>query len=150
MPAYTTIADVRKASGFKSVTNFADATITDAIVQAASIIDSQVGDAYALPLPVVPNLITTVAKRLAVALLYMGQYGQEAADKDKSWQKTMEFVDNMLNDVQVLRKKLRDPATGIELPRSGTRLPVGYPNNASSDRGHVNNTAPKVTMAKRW
>jgi phage gp36-like protein len=147
--SYSTVAQVRNLSGFQSVINFPDSFIQGKIDEADSMIDSRIGDAYALPLASTPALISSISAELTVAIIFIDQYGDEAKNGDKGWKKRMDYVDSMIESIQLLEMKLIDPTTKLELQRAGTRLPSGYPNAASSAPGPCS-TAPKIRMNKRW
>lgn len=156
MPAYTTAAAVRVATGFSNVTNITNATIEAYILDAGSVIDAKIGDAYLLPLPEVPEIIEMIARNLTKALLYMNEYGEESEDSDKGWEKIMNWCTELLEDIRTQKLKLTYNSgsvvgsAGAEMPRSSLRQPNFYPTAASSDPSSTDPTNPKITINQQF
>lgn len=127
-----------------------DAFITIRINAAQDIVNGKIGDMYVLPLASVPNLVAHIALEITVSLILMTQFSEESKDTDKGWKKRMDYAMDMLKKVQKGELKLRDDTTYVELTRSTTSLPQGYPDAASSDPNAVDSTQPKVTMNKTF
>lgn len=150
MSAYTTIALVRPASGFTNSVLVTDAYVTQKIAYAGGLIDGKIGSVYQLPLASTPDLVAALGLEITVALLLMDQYGEEAADKDKGWEKRFNAAMAILEDIQKLETKLFDPTTGIELTRSQARRMAYFPTGASSDPSAENSTEPQITRGRTF
>ncbi len=151
MSAYSTKEAVRIVTGFSNTTNITDALIDSYISDSSSIIDSKIGDVYALPLPnPPPEIIETICRVLTAALLYFNEYGEESENLDKSWKSKMDWAYALLDDIRTQKTKLNDGTTGAELPRTTLRQPKFYPTEASSDPTATDSTAPKFTMNQKF
>lgn len=150
MSTYTTKALVRPASGFTDSTLVTDAYVDQKIAYAGGLIDGKIGAVYQLPLASTPDLIAAVALEMTVALLLMDQYGEEAADIDKGWEKRFNAAMAILEDVQALKTKLFNPSTGVELARSTARRMSYFPTGSSSDPEAENSTEPEITRARKF
>ncbi len=148
--AYTTEAAVRAATGFSNTTNISSATVTAYIADADSVINSYIGDVYALPLALstvatVPDIIETLSRHITTGLLYANEFGEESEDTDKGWKKRMDWAMGILEKIQKRKLKLRS-ATGVEYDRTSLKSPVFYPTDASSEADADDSTEPKITM----
>lgn len=150
MALYTTIAQVRTASGFTDDTKISDAYVTAKIDYAESYINAVISQVYTLPLSSVPGLIATMATEMAKYALYMDEYGEETENLDKGWRVAMEALYADLQKIADRKIKLVDDSTGTELPTNGLKSPSFFPTNASSDPSAVDNTAPKFTMNQQF
>lgn len=140
---YTTSANVRPASGFTNATLVTDTYINLKIAYADGLIDGKIGSVYALPLASTPDLIASLSLELTISLLLMDQYGEEAADTDKGWEKRFNAVMAVLDDIVALKTKLF--VSGVELARSESRRIGYYPTGASSDPAATDTTKPIIT-----
>lgn len=149
--SYTTIALVRTATGFNDAALFSDAYIQSKIDGADGQIDSLIGDAYLLPLPSTPKMIASASLELTVAMLFIDQYGYEAKDGDKNWQKRWDLVLNedpakgplgIAVRVQKGKAKLYSPTTGLELPRSSLFSVSSWPDDTTE--------GPQQSMTKLY
>ena len=145
MSAYTTNALVRAATGMTDNTKITDTTVDAKIAFAQGTIDSYLGDVYTLPLASVPSMISFIALEMASAMLYIDEYGEETQNLDKGWKKKLDQCFSMLEEIQARTLKLRD-TDGTELADSDHFMPVGYPNDLSSDPSACQSTAPEITM----
>lgn len=145
--AYTTIADVRVTTGFSDDTKITDSTITDAIAYADSTIDSALYDIYELPLTETPELIVWLSLQIATCYLYMNEYGEETENLDKGWEKKLNFLMGILDEIRDQRRKLIG-ADGNELSRSPLKQPSYYPDAANSATGGA--TESKLTMNQNF
>lgn len=145
--AYTTIALVRVASGLTNSTNVPDATITAKIGLADALINSKVGEIYALPFSGSgPTLLQFLSLEITTAMLMMNQYSEEAADTDKGWQKRLDWCMKQLEEIRTQKLKLYNESTGAEYARNTLKSPSSYPNSTSSEPDATDTTEPKVTM----
>ena len=150
MALYTSIADVRAASGFTDDTKVSDAYVTGKIDYAESYINAVISQVYTLPLSSVPGLIATMATEMAKYALYMDEYGEETENLDKGWRAAMEALYADLDKIARRKVKLVDDSTGVELATNGLKSPSFFPTNASSDPTTADNTAPKFTMNQKF
>jgi len=148
--AYTTIQLVRDATGFASGSKIADSYITAKISYADGLINSAMAERYVLPFDSTPDSVAFLSLEITVAILFMEQYGEEAEDTDKGWEKRINFLMKQLELYRTGKLKLIDPTTGVELPRSSARLPSSYPTAASSDPTSVPSTAAQVEIQEKW
>lgn len=150
MALYTTIANVRSASGFTDDTKVSDAYITGKIDYAESYINAAISQVYTLPLATVPGLIEVIATEMAKYALYMDEYGEETENLDKGWRAAMEALYLDLQKIAERKLKLVDDSTGEELATNGLRSPSFFPTNASSSETATDSTAPKFTMNQNF
>lgn len=148
--AYCTVQQVRDASGLTNSTNVPDAYITLKIGYADGLINGKIGEVYSLPLASTPNLIAAMSLEIAVALLFLDQYGEEAENTDKGWQKRLDFLVKQLEDIRLQKIKLYDDTTGTELTRTTLKNPAFLPNDTTSDPEYTDPTNPKITMNRVW
>lgn len=148
--AYTDVATVRAASGFSASAKVSDAYITTKITGADALIDSKVGERYQLPFSSTPNLVAWLALEIAVAVLFIDQYGEEAEDKDKGWKKRLDFLMKILEEIRTGKTKLFDATTGAELSRSDANLPSSHPSEATSAADAEDSTAAKLAMNDKF
>ena len=132
--AYVTKALVRSATGMTVSANISDTTIDTKIAYAQAVIDSKIGDVYALPLASVPDIIKFLALEITAATLYMDEYGEETENLDKGWEKRLKWAMAVLDDIQSLKMKLYG-TDGVELARSSNKLPSFYPTNVAEESG---------------
>lgn len=144
---YTSVATVRSATGFNDSSQVSDAYITAKIGYADSVINSKVGDVYALPLSATCDLITYLSLEITVAVLFMDQFGEESGDTDKGWKKRLDMAMGVLSDIQKQKSKLYD-SSGVELTRNNLLRPSFYPTAASSSVDATDSTAPQIKMTK--
>lgn len=147
--AYTTKTLVRQATGFSDSTKVSDTYLDAKIAGADSVIDGKVGEAYTLPFASTPNIIAFLSLELTTAILFIDQYGEEAGDKDKGWQKRMDWVMGQLEDIRTGKLKLYG-TDGTEFARNTLKSPGYFPTEASSAADAENTTAAKVTMSRRF
>ncbi len=147
--AYSIESNIRIITGFSDPAKVSPQSIARAISEADSIINSKIGDVYALPLTSIPKLIQLISEQLAKGILYAEEYGEETQNLDKGWEKTLEYYMGLLDDIQSGSLKLRDDTTGAELTRSNTNLPSFYP-NAQSEDDPYDPTYSRITVNKRW
>lgn len=151
--AYSTVANVREATGFYD--NGVDTplistdTITAAIAGADGIINSKIGDVYTVPITPVPALIKSISITLAKCLLYKDEYGEETENLDKGWRSQWKSMLELLEDIRKRKSKLYNDTTGVEYPVGGLRSPVFHPDDASSVN-LVNPTAPKMAINRKF
>lgn len=143
--AYSTIAQVRAATGFSDDTKITDATITQYIADADSVINSKIADVYALPLTETPDIIAMISRHIVVGLLYANEYGEESQDTDKGWKGRMDWAMGILEDIRTQKTKLYD-SNNAELARSNVRLATFKPTNDSSAATATDSDEPKLTM----
>lgn len=150
MSTYCAVADVRTGTGFNNNANITDGTIEQYIEMTVSIINAIIGSTYQLPIDVDVTpcaLLTNIAIQMSTALLYMNEYGEDSQDNTgKSWKDRYALAEKIANDVKLLKKRLFDDDTYLELPRNDTRLPTFFPTAASSDPNAPCTTAPQITM----
>ena len=144
--AYTTEDIVRAQSPFKNSTNIETGYITRKIGEADSIINSYIGLTYQLPIPSTPKIIQAISETLAVLLIFREQNPNieiaNGVNIDDTWSAQMELLDQISKG----RYKLFDDTTGIELPLVDAKRLGFYPNQASSELGSSDSTAPQFTM----
>lgn len=145
---YTTVADVRVASGLTDATLITNGTVQTAIDGATGLIDGKIGDRYLLPLASTPTLIAFLAKQMATAILLMDEYSEEAKDTDKGWEKRLKFFLDQLDDIR--DGKTRLAVAGVELERISLGGPSFYPTAASSQPDAVDSTQPRFTVNRRF
>lgn len=143
--SYSTVADVRMATGFNNVDNIATATVTTYIDMGDAIINSYIGSVYVLPLSTSSSLVQSLSIQIATALLYINEFGEENQNTNRAWEKRLKIATNICDNIRQLKMRLYDDS-GNELSRNSTRTPAFYPTNASSQPSAVNSTAPKITM----
>ena len=114
---YTTVANIRILTGMNDATLITDAYITNKIEYAEAVIMSKIGQIYTLPLASVPKLIELLTCEITIGLIYLDQFGEESADKDKGGQKRIDNAMKVLDDIQSLKSRLYDDA-GAEFARS--------------------------------
>lgn len=141
--AYSTVAQVRIATGFADDANVTDDVIEEKIASADSIIDAKIGDVYTTPLATPPDIIVEISTQIAKGFLYAREYGEESQDTDKGWKGILEFWMQLLDDIVDQKIKLRG-TDGVELTRSNLKLPVGQPTDATSAVG--GDDEPRITM----
>jgi len=144
--AYTTIQAVRDATGMQNSTKIPDAYISLKIDYGTGIINSAVARRYTLP--ITHDMLSFLNLEIAVALLFMDQYGENSEDTDKGWERRLKFLMGELEKIATGEVQLRDPSTGAELPRTALGQPSFYPNAASSDPSAPDSTQPKFRMNK--
>jgi len=155
--AYTTEAAVRAATGFSNATNITTGTMTVYIADADSVINSKIGDVYALPLTVggvasTPDIIEMLSRHITTALLYFNEYGEESENLDKGFDKKMKWAMGILEDIRKRITKLRN-SSGTEYDRVSLQVPVFKPTNDSSDPDSTaddNDDGPQLTMNKQF
>lgn len=148
--AYSTVQQVRDATGMQNATKIPDAYITLKISYADGVINSKIGERYVLPLSSVPDIIAFLSLEITVAILFIDQYGENSEDTDKGWERRLKFLMGQLEDLRTGKLKLINPTTGAEYPRTGLGQPSFFPNAASSDPNAVDSTEPKVKMNETW
>lgn len=148
--AYITKSDVRAATQMTDTTKITDAYLDAKIAYADGAINGKIGERYALPLSSTPNIIKFFSLELTVAVLFMDQYGEDAADKDKGWEKRINWLMKQLEEIRTGKMKLYNDTTGAELTRSTFGAMSFYPTAASSDPSADNSTAPNIEMNKKW
>lgn len=146
---YTDISAVRSATGFSDSSKVSDSYITAKITGADGIINGKVGEMYALPFAATPPMIAFLSLELTTAILFIDQYGEEAGDKDKGWQKRMDFLMDQLEDIRTGKMKLYD-SSGVELPRATAKKLGYYPTTATSSADAENSTQPSITKNQRF
>lgn len=147
---YSTKQQVRDATGMQNTTKVPDAFIDLKIAYADGLINSSVGKVYVLPLATTPKLVAFFSLEIAVAALFIDQYGETSGDSDKNWQKRLDWI---LEQLELIRKgdlQLFDDTTGEEYTKTGSNSPSHYPTEASSDPSAVDSTAPLITMNETW
>lgn len=147
--AYCTVSDVRSASSLNDATNIVDAYITIKINLADGVINGKIGGIYTLPLASTPGLIKGFSIELAIAFLFMDQFGEEAEDKDKGWQKRIDAIVKLLDEIRAGKIKLFDDTTGAELAGNGLGAPKYKPSDATSDPDAENTTKARVTIGMK-
>lgn len=141
--AYSTVAQVRIATGFSDDAKIGDELVEEKIASADSIIDAKISDVYTTPLATPPDIIVEISTQIAKGFLYAREYGEESQDTDKGWKGILEFWMQLLDDIVDQKIKLRG-TDGIELTRSNLKLPVGQPTTATSAVGE--DDEPRITM----
>jgi phage gp36-like protein len=146
---YTTVEQVRIATGFEEATPPAEAKISDGVIEQAikeadGIINGKINDVYILPLSSVPSLIEMISTQLAKGILYAQEYGEETENLDKGWQKTMDYYLGLLDDIRDRKLKLIDE-NGQNLPTSSLFRMSGLP-NAQTNQDKHNPTNPKFRI----
>jgi phage gp36-like protein len=146
---YTTVEQVRIATGFEEATPPAEAKISDGVIEQAikeadGIINGKINDVYILPLSSVPSLIEMISTQLAKGILYAQEYGEETENLDKGWQKTMDYYLGLLDDIRDRKLKLIDE-NGQNLPTSSLFRMSGLPNPQTNQDKH-NPTNPKFRI----
>lgn len=160
--SYVLVADVRGPSGFTDATAFPDNYIQGKIDAARDLINGKIGDAYTLPLNPIPDIIVQANLEIAIALLQIDQYGDEAKDGDKGWARRLNLYLNdptdggdkgkpmgILVQIQNLKLKLMS-SSGVELQRNSLRKPAFYPTNSSSAATGSASTAPVITKGRKF
>lgn len=141
--AYSTVAQVRIATGFADDAKVSDDVVEEKIASADSIIDAKIGDVYTTPLATPPDIIVEISIQIAKGFLYAREYGEESQNTDKGWKGILEFWMALLDDIVAQKIKLRTTA-GAELTRSDLKLPAGRPTEATSAVGE--DDEPRMTM----
>lgn len=147
--AYSTEAEVRNATGMQNTTNISSGTVVSRIAFADGVINGKIGSVYQLPLSVTCELIHFCSVEIASLMLALDNYGEETQNTDKGWQKKLNAIYAVLEDIRTLKIQLFD-ANGVELTRNTLRTPAFYPTDASSDPGAVNSTEPKITINQKF
>lgn len=147
--AYTTKTLVRQASGFSDSTKVSDAYLDAKIAGADAVIDGKIGEAYTLPLASTPNIIAFLSLELTVAILFIDQYGEEAGDKDKGWQKRMDWIMAQLEEIRTGKIKLYG-TDGTEFARNTLKSPAYFPTEASSAVDATDSTQPTITRTRQF
>lgn len=146
---YSTVANVRVVSGLTDDTLVSDALITAKISYADSLINSKIGNRYKLPITVACALLIALSEEMATVFLLMDQYSEESGDTDKGYQKRLDAVYEILNDISTGKNALFDD-TGAELPQAKRSYPRFHPNDASSDPSATDSTEPEITRARQF
>lgn len=147
--AYSTVAEVRNATGMQDSNNITDATVTARIAFADGIINGKIGSVYQLPLSATCELIHFCSLEIASLFLALDNYGEESENTDKGWKKKLDTIYSILEDIRTLKTQLYD-ATGTELTRSTLRTPAFFPTDASSDPNAVDSTQPKISINQKF
>lgn len=146
---YTTVAMIRRDTGFADETKISDATIEEAIAEATTTINGYVSVAYVLPFAgsTAPATIQTIATELAIVLLYINEYGEESQNTDKDWERRLNKV---MDDLEAIRdhKLLILDENDVEYATTDTGSMSFYPTAASTAVGQPD--YPRVTMSKRF
>jgi phage gp36-like protein len=145
--AYTTVSDVRAASGLSDSDKISDAFITNIITQADSIIDSEIRMIYAMPLSYTPPVLASASLEMTVGLLYQKAYGEESQDTDKGWKKHVDFAVDVIDKIYQQKIALLDD-NGDELARSTLRQPASNFTDVNSVEGEMN--APRITTLDEY
>lgn len=148
--AYIDKSTVRSATGMTNTTKIPDAYLDAKIAYADGAINGKIGEVYALPLASTPNLIKFFSLEITIATLFMDQFGEDAGDKDKGWQKRLDWIFSQLEMIRTGKMKLYDDTTGTELTRSTLKTMSFYPTESSSDPSSEDSTAPQIEMDKKW
>lgn len=147
--AYSTITEIRQATGMTNSTLIPDARVTGRIAFADGIINGKIGQAYQLPLSATCELVHFLSIEIASLMLYMDEYGEETQNLDKGWQKKLDMAMGVLDSIRELKTLLFD-ASGVELDRNTLREPSGYPTDESSLLSSPDSTYPKVRMNEQF
>lgn len=133
---YTTVADVRAATGMNNTTNISNAYITAKIEMVQGIINGMIGDVYLVPFASgsVPDTIKALALNYTMGLLYIDQFGQETEGTGIDGDKIVAGVEKQLEKIRLGKLRLLN-TDGQEITRVELRNPVGYPNQSSTDDG---------------
>ena len=148
--AYITKDEVRAATNMLNTTKIPDTYLDAKIAYADGAINGKIGERYTLPLSSTPNIIKFFSLEIAVAVLFMDQYGEDAADKDKGWEKRLNWIMKQLEEIRTGKMKLYNDTTGVELPRSSFGSMSFYPTATSSETSAEDSTAPQIEMDKKW
>lgn len=144
--AYSTVANVRAATGISNSTLVSDAYVQTRIDAADDLINDKIADVYQLPLSSTPDLIIFLSIEIAAAFLYMSEFGEETAARGIDPAKKLEMATKILEDIQAQKTKLRDAATGDEMSRTSLKKPVSYPNSSAVGSG----TEPIFSMDQQF
>jgi len=144
--AYCTVQQVRDATGMQNTTKIPDSYITLKIDYGTGLINSAVARRYVLP--ITHDMLSFLNLEIAVALLFMDQYGENSEDTDKGWERRLKFLTGEIEKIANGEVQLRDPSTGAEMPRTTLGQPSFHPSLASSDPAATDSTQPKFTMNK--
>ena len=147
--AYSTESEIRTATGFSDSNKISDSTIDSYIADADSIIDSKIVDRYDLPLSTTPEIINTLSRHIASALLYFNEYGEESQNQDKSFNAKMDWAESILDDIANGDRKLID-SNGDELSTSGLQNPTFKPTDSSSDPEATDSDEAKLSMNQQF
>lgn len=146
--AYSTILQIRAATGMTDETKISDDRVTSAITAADSIIDSKIGGVYQLPLSETPGIIEFCSIQLASSILYADEYGEETENLDKGWKSKQAEIFKILDSIFNRTLFLFD-SSGIEFPLTGVSSIISYPNDTSNEDTN-DPTAAKFTINRQW
>lgn len=146
--AYTTIAKVRRVTGFVDDTKHTDDFITEQITAADSVIDTKISDVYTTPLTTVPGIISTISLQIAKALCYAEENGEESQNTDKGWERLLNFYMDLLDQIQDQKIKLRD-TSGVELTRNSLKSPSFKPTLETTTEGETPDK-PRITTTTEF
>ena len=147
--AYSTVANIRTQTPFKSDLLIEDTYIEQKIAEADSIIDTYLIKVYTLPLASIPNIVENISKQIASLLLYQEQNPNFEVEPgisiEDAWQRQMEILNGIAN-----RSIILVDDNGAELATNTRLKPSFYPNASSSLTTATNSTAPKITMNEQF
>lgn len=147
--SYTTEADVRAVTGLTDASKVSSARILLKMAGADSIINGKIATTYQLPLSADCPQINFFSLEMTSLMLMMDIYGEESEGTDKGWQKRLNSILKMLDEIRDLKTILVD-VNGQELTRNTVRQPSFYPTDASSDPAATNSTEPKLQMNQKF